>query len=238
MSQRKISSFIPGYKLKNSFRIVGMIVFSMASLAVFNVKAEASSFSIIAEQFKLPAVSGTIAKTPRLEKLREAFFSEPISAAKAKVSSPFGLRFHPAQSKQKHHDGIDYSAPKGTPIRAAADGTVAFVGRKNGYGKVVIIEHSAGFSTLYAHQSRFARNLKKGSVVPQGETVGYVGATGTATGNHLHYEVWLNNEPIDPSSANQLYAGNDPIYGTDVQRQLLLTQAEFPPIERVLVGKD
>lgn len=236
MLLRKTPSFI--IKLNNSFRFVGVIAFSMAFLAAFNVKAEVSSFSIMTEQFKLPAASGTIAETSRLKKLREAFFSEPISALKSKVSSPFGLRFHPVRSKQKHHDGIDYSAPKGTPILATAGGTVAFVGRKKGYGKVVIIEHSAGFSTLYAHQSRFAGNLKKGSVVPKGRTIGYVGSTGTATGNHLHYEVWLNNEPIDPSIANRLYAGNDPIHGKEVLRQPSLAQAEFARIERVLVGKD
>jgi len=236
MFRRKSPSFT--LKLKHPFHAVGVLLFSMASLTTFNATAEVLSFSIITEQFELPAASSTIAETPRFERLRETFFSEPINAPTARVSSAFGLRFHPVRSKQKHHDGIDYSAPKGTPIRATADGTVAFVGRKNGYGKVVIIDHSAGFSTLYAHQSRFARNLKKGSAVSRGRTIGYVGATGTATGNHLHYEVWLNNEPIDPSSANRLYAQNDSIYGTDVLRQPSLAQAELHRIGRVLVGEN
>lgn len=229
MSPRKISSLIR--KLKNACRVAGVIVFPMASLAAFNAAAEVLSISITTEPIKPPAASNPTAETLREETLREAFFSEPVSARKAKITSPFGLRFHPIRSKQKHHNGIDYSAPKGTPIRTTADGTVAFVGRKRGYGKVVIIEHSAELSTLYAHQSRFARNLKKGSLVSRGKIIGYVGSTGAATGNHLHYEVRLNNEPIDPSHVDRLYAENYSIYSTDVLRQASLALAELPHIE-------
>lgn len=229
MSRHKTSSFIP--KLKDSVRVVGVLLLSITSLTVSNSSAEVLSLSIVTEQFQLPAAESTVPATPRLDTLREAFFAEPISESRAKVSSPFGPRVHPVLSKRKHHDGIDYSAPKGTPIRATADGTVAFIGRKAGYGKVIVIEHSAGFSTLYAHQSRFSPGLKKGAEVPQGKTIGYVGSTGTATGNHLHYEVWLNNEPVDPSSASRLYAENEGLYGSTVV-QLATVQAEYLRVEQ------
>lgn len=94
------------------------------------------------------------------------------------------------------HAGIDISAPNGTPIVAAASGTVYSAGWLGGYGNAVVIVHSGGLSTLYAHQSSLA--VSSGSSVSQGQTIGYVGSTGFSTGNHLHFEVRLNGSPVDP----------------------------------------
>src|SRR5690606_32354767 len=90
----------------------------------------------------------------------------------------------------------------GTPIHATADGVVDFKGKQNGYGNTVVLKHHDGYTTLYAHQSRFAKGLKKGDAVKQGQLIGYVGATGWATGPHLHYEFRVNNKPIDPLSVD------------------------------------
>lgn len=173
-----------------------------------NALAEVLSFSIIHEQFQLRNTNAATA-TPRLDRLRESFFLAPIKKSDLKISSKFGLRHHPVLKKQKAHDGIDYSAPKGTPIQTTADGTVAFIGRQNGYGKVIIIEHSANLSTVYAHQSRFAPGLKKGDPVLRGNTIGYVGSTGMVTGNNLHYEVRMDDQPINPLKVDRLFVENE-----------------------------
>ncbi|MBV6305423.1 M23 family metallopeptidase [Candidimonas humi] len=117
-----------------------------------------------------------------------------------RISSTFGMRLHPLHRKWTSHQGVDYAAPRGTPIHSTSDGTVEFIGRQNGYGNVVIIRHDRHYSTLYAHQSRFAAGLKRGAKVRQGQLIGYVGATGWATGPHLHYEFRVDGHPVDPLS--------------------------------------
>jgi len=119
-----------------------------------------------------------------------------------RISSTFGMRMHPIHRKWIGHKGVDYAARSGTPIHATADGTVEFIGRQNGYGNVIILKHNAHYSTLYAHQSKFARGLRKGARVQQGELIGYVGSTGWATGPHLHYEFRVNGRPVDPLSVD------------------------------------
>ena len=119
-----------------------------------------------------------------------------------RISSTFGARMHPIHKRWIGHKGVDYAAPSGTPIHATGDGTVDFVGRQNGYGNVIIIKHHSGYSTLYAHQSKFASGIKKGMQVTQGQLIGYVGATGWATGPHLHYEFRIANKPVDPLSVD------------------------------------
>ena len=109
---------------------------------------------------------------------------------RARLTSGFGRRWG------RLHAGIDLAAPKGTPIRAAKAGTVAFAGRMSGYGNVVIIQHGGGLSTLYAHQSRIGS--RQGQRVSQGQTIGYVGSTGRSTGNHLHFETRVNGRPHNP----------------------------------------
>lgn len=115
-----------------------------------------------------------------------------------RISSTFGGRRHPIHGSWRNHNGVDYAAPTGTPIHATADGVIKTIGSQRGYGNTVVIEHHSGYSTLYAHQSRFATKLKKGDSVSQGQLIGYVGSTGWATGPHLHYEFRINNKPVDP----------------------------------------
>ena len=120
----------------------------------------------------------------------------------SRISSNFGMRKHPIHGRFTGHKGVDYAAPTGTPIHATADGTVQFIGTQRGYGKTIVLAHHGKYSTLYAHQSRYAKGLKKGSKVTQGDLIGYVGATGWATGPHLHYEFRINNKPVDPLSVD------------------------------------
>lgn len=119
-----------------------------------------------------------------------------------RISSTFGGRRHPIHGSWRNHNGVDYAAPTGTPIHATADGTVKSIGSQRGYGNTIEIAHHNGYTTLYAHQSRFAPKLKKGDAVSQGQLIGYVGATGWATGPHLHYEFRINGKPVDPLSVD------------------------------------
>src|SRR5690606_19206536 len=128
--------------------------------------------------------------------LKGAFLRTAIKYTR--ISSRFGMRMHPIHKHWSGHKGVDYAAPSGTPIHATADGTVQFIGWQNGYGRVIILKNSGKYSTVYAHQSRFAKGLKKGDRVQQGQLIGYVGSTGWATGPHLHYEFRINNRPVDP----------------------------------------
>jgi murein DD-endopeptidase MepM/ murein hydrolase activator NlpD len=112
------------------------------------------------------------------------------------VTSPFGARTSPTTGAQEFHEGIDIAAAQGTPIRAAASGTVTFAGQMSGYGNVVIVSHDGGLQTRYAHQS--AMSVTAGQTVAAGEVIGAVGATGEATGPHLHFEVRLNGVAVDP----------------------------------------
>ncbi len=120
----------------------------------------------------------------------------PISGAR--ITSGFGYRRHPILGYTKLHTGVDFGAPRGTPIRAAGDGIVIHAGWRGGYGRTVMIRHPNGYVTLYAHQSRIARGIRKGIHVRQGQVIGYVGSSGRATGPHLHYEVRVNDKPVNP----------------------------------------
>ncbi|HTD04831.1 M23 family metallopeptidase [Undibacterium sp.] len=132
--------------------------------------------------------------------LKKAFLKSPIEFTR--ISSGFSMRIHPISGQWKAHKGVDFAAVTGTPIRAAGDGVVDFSGTQNGYGNVVVLKHWNNYSTAYAHMSRFAAGIHKGSKVSQGDVIGYVGSTGWATGPHLHYEFRVNNEPRDPLSIN------------------------------------
>jgi len=116
-----------------------------------------------------------------------------------RVSSGFSLnRFDPVLHRWQSHDGVDLAAPSGTPVHATARGVVRFIGHQTGYGKVIVIQNPAPYSTTFAHLSRFAKGLRRGSHVTRNQVIGYVGETGWATGPHLHYEVHVNNVPQDP----------------------------------------
>lgn len=138
-------------------------------------------------------------KTPEGQKrLAHPWKGGFIYPLRGQLTSRFGMRTHPIYGIRKMHTGIDLSAPQGTPIRASAGGVVVYAGWWGGYGKVVIIDHGGGISTLYGHCS--AIYVNKGQNVSQGEVIATVGATGLATGPHLHFEVRKNGKPVDPLS--------------------------------------
>ncbi|CAL60476.1 putative peptidase [Herminiimonas arsenicoxydans] len=132
--------------------------------------------------------------------LKKAFLKSPLEFSR--ISSGFSLRKHPISGKWKAHKGVDFAAATGTPIRASGDGVIDFAGTQGGYGNVVVIKHWSKYSTAYAHMSRFAPNMRKGTKVSQGQVIGYVGTTGWSTGPHLHYEFRVNNEARDPMSVD------------------------------------
>ena len=127
-----------------------------------------------------------------------------------RISSNFNpRRRHPILNTIRAHRGVDYAAPRGTPVKAAGDGKVIFRGVKGGYGNTIIIQHGSKYSTLYAHLSRYASNLKQGSRVQQGQIIGYVGSSGLATGPHLHYEFRVNGvhrNPLTPGPSHMATA--------------------------------
>ena len=112
--------------------------------------------------------------------------------------SGFGSRRHPLLGYVRAHTGVDWAAPRGTPIMAAGDGEVVYADWKSGYGNYIEIRHTNGYETAYAHQTGFAKGIRKGARVRQGQVIGYVGSTGLSTGPHLHYEVHVNGTPVDP----------------------------------------
>jgi murein DD-endopeptidase MepM/ murein hydrolase activator NlpD len=126
----------------------------------------------------------------------KSFLRSPL--AFSRVSSGFGGRVHPIFKHWRAHTGVDFAAPRGTPIWATADGTVEFAGVKGGYGNAVEVRHSGGITTLYGHLSGFASGVRRGTRVSQGQTIAYVGATGWATGPHLHYEFKIAGRHQDP----------------------------------------
>jgi murein DD-endopeptidase MepM/ murein hydrolase activator NlpD len=148
--------------------------------------------------------------TPDGFSMRKAFLRSPVDFRR--ISSRFrGSRYHPVLGVKRPHKGVDYAAATGTPVKAAGDGKVVHLARKGGYGKTVILQHGGRYRTLYAHLSKYARGLKNGQRVRQGQTIGHVGATGLATGPHLHYEFLVDGvhrnpltvdlpkaDPIDP----------------------------------------
>lgn len=135
--------------------------------------------------------------TPTGDSVRKAFIRAPVDFTR--ISSNFNpRRRHPILNRIRAHRGVDYAAPRGTPIKAAGDGKVIFRGVKGGYGNVIILQHGGNITTLYAHMSKFASKMRVGTRVRQGQTIGYVGATGLATANHLHYEYRLNGVHRNP----------------------------------------
>lgn len=145
--------------------------------------------------------------TPEGDSVRKAFLRSPVDF---RVSSSFNPnRRHPVLKTVRPHRGVDYAAPRGTPIKASGDGKVIFRGVKSGYGNVVILQHGGNITTLYAHMSKFASSARTGSRVRQGQTIGYVGKTGLVTGVHLHYEYRLNGVHRNPRTVKLPQA--DPI---------------------------
>jgi murein DD-endopeptidase MepM/ murein hydrolase activator NlpD len=150
--------------------------------------------------------------------LRKAFMRSPVQFSR--ISSRFNLsRRHPVLNRIRAHRGVDYAAPTGTPVRAAGEGRVRFVGRQGGYGNVVELEHGSGVVTVYGHLSRFATQLKRGQRVALGSVIGYVGSTGLATGPHLHYEYRVRGVHKNPQTVPLPDAAPIP----DAERESFLT---------------
>ena len=127
--------------------------------------------------------------------VKKALMKTPINGAR--LSSPFGMRKHPIDGFNKMHRGTDFAAPKGTPIMASGDGVIKKAGWCGGGGNCVVIKHNSTYQTVYAHMSKFAKGIRSGVRVKQGQTIGYVGSTGKSTGPHLHYEVIVNGKRIN-----------------------------------------
>lgn len=139
--------------------------------------------------------------------MRKAFLRSPVEFSR--ISSRFGKRYHPILERMRDHEGVDYAARSGTPIRSTGDGRIVQRGRNGGYGNFVLIRHGNGYSTAYAHMRNFANGQRAGSTVEQGEVIGYVGSTGRSTGPHLHYEFRVKGEHRDP--LNMEFPSVDPI---------------------------
>jgi murein DD-endopeptidase MepM/ murein hydrolase activator NlpD len=123
---------------------------------------------------------------------------KPIRGANVRFTSGYGYRYHPVHGSRRMHTGVDYAGPYGTPILAAGRGLVEEAGRKGGYGNYIRIRHANGYQTAYAHMSRIASNIRPGVNVRQGQIIGFLGSTGISTGAHLHFEVLVNNQYVDP----------------------------------------
>ena len=132
--------------------------------------------------------------------VKKALMKTPINGAR--LSSPFGMRKHPIDGFNKMHRGTDFAAPMGTPIMASGDGVVTKAGWCGGGGNCVKIKHNSTYQTIYAHMSKFARGIKIGVRVKQGQTIGYVGSTGKSTGPHLHYEVIVSGKKVNSQKLN------------------------------------
>lgn len=133
--------------------------------------------------------------------LRKAFLRSPLEFSR--VTSGFSnARLHPVLQISRAHKGIDYGAPTGTRVRAVADASVEFAGRQGGYGNLVILKHQGAYSTAYGHLNAFGPGIRKGARISQGDTIGFVGQTGVATGPHLHYEFRINSQQVNPVTAS------------------------------------
>ncbi|MDR2016940.1 MAG: peptidoglycan DD-metalloendopeptidase family protein [Burkholderiales bacterium] len=172
------------------------------------------------------------------ESSKKAFLRTPLEFSR--VSSNFSPeRLHPLLKTKRPHTGTDFAAPTGTPVRAAGDGTVDFVGAQGGYGNLVILRHTGKITTYYGHLSRFASGLKKGNRVAQGTVIAYVGKTGWATGPHLHYEFRVANVPRDPLKmvmppAAPIAAKDKEAFKTNIaSTQTLLQLAREMPMQKV-----
>jgi murein DD-endopeptidase MepM/ murein hydrolase activator NlpD len=168
--------------------------------------------------------------------MRKAFLRSPVKFAR--VSSKFSLkRWHPVLAKWRSHKGVDYAARRGTPIRASGDGKIVLAGRKGGYGKAIFIQHGGRYRTVYGHLNSYAKGIRVGKKVKQGQIIGYVGSTGLATGPHLHYEFRVNGTHRNPLTvrlpeAVPVHPSNLPHFKENTQVYLSMLQV----IEKTLAA--
>ena len=150
-----------------------------------------------AVRYTNPETNRTEYYTPEGKSLRKEFLRTPVNFTR--ISSRFTTRrYHPVLHKFRSHKGVDYAAKRGTPIRASGDGKVTFKGKKGGYGRVIMIQHGSKYTTVYAHLNSYNKKIRLGKKVKQGQTIGYVGSSGLATGPHLHYEFRVNGVHRNP----------------------------------------
>ena len=155
------------------------------------------------------------------QSMRKAFIRTPVDFAR--ISSRFSNgRKHPILNKIRAHKGVDYAAPRGTPIKSTGDGKILVAGRKGGYGNTVVIQHGRHYRTLYGHMQGFAKGIRSGTQVKQGQIIGYIGTTGLSTGPHLHYEFQVDGVHVDP--LGQKLPMSDPIAKNEKQRFLQMSK--------------
>jgi murein DD-endopeptidase MepM/ murein hydrolase activator NlpD len=170
--------------------------------------------------------------------MRKTFLRTPVEFSR--ISSGFSTgRKHPILNKIRAHQGVDYAASTGTPIKSTANGKIIFIGQKGGYGNTVVVQHGTRYSTLYGHMSKFRGGLKNGSSVQQGQTIGYVGSSGLATGPHLHYELRVDGTHRDPLRVK--LPGADPLnkkYMADFTLKADALMAEIDVVSDVRVASN
>ncbi len=163
---------------------------------------------------------------------RAMLMKTPVDGAR--ISSGFGMRFHPILGYSRMHKGIDFAVPTGTPVMAAGGGVIKQEGWSNGYGNFMLVDHQNGYSTAYGHLSRFASGTHVGSRVRQGQVIALSGATGMATGPHLHYEIRVNNQQVNPATVKvatgRRLIGKD-LLGFQAERQHMLGEMAAMPLE-------
>lgn len=175
--------------------------------------------------------------TPDGYSLRKAFIRTPVKFTR--ISSKFDLnRHHPVLHTIRAHKGVDYAAPRGTPVKATGDGRIIFAAKKGGYGNVIEIQHGKQYSTLYAHLDQFAPKVREGALIKQGQTIGYVGSTGLATGPHLHYEFRINGTHHNPLTvslpkSSPILAEENYVFKAHAQKMLAL----FDIHQRVMLAQ-
>ncbi len=169
--------------------------------------------------------------TPDGNGMRKAFLRSPLDFTR--ITSHFNpRRRHPISGRIRAHTGIDYGAPTGTPIKASGNGHVQFAGRKGGYGNAVVIDHGNGITTLYGHMSRFSKSARSGRRVAQGDVIGYVGATGAATGPHLHYEYRVRGVYKNPARVVMPRVELPPAYLAEFRTEAATLMAQMNLIAR------
>jgi murein DD-endopeptidase MepM/ murein hydrolase activator NlpD len=164
------------------------------------------------------------------ESLRRAFLRAPLEFRR--ISSAFSRsRFHPILKTNRPHHGIDYAASTGTPVRAVGDAVVRRAGWAGGYGNLVELGHTRGYSSRYAHLQRFASGIRPGVRVKQGDVIGYVGSTGMSTAPHLHYEFHSNGRPVDPNSIRSITG--DPVASRHRKEYRAVVERHIAALDRV-----
>jgi len=170
--------------------------------------------------------------------LRRDFLRTPLDGAR--ITSGFGMRQHPVLGFTRMHQGVDFAAPTGTPVVAAADGTVMDVGPRSTYGRTITLRHSGGTETLYAHLSSFSPGLAPGRHVRQGQTIGRVGSTGLSSGPHLHYEITQGGRQVNPATVRSggvtRLAGSDLAAFHATQRQVQAWLGRIQPMQELAMA--